>query len=134
MGTEPWVNASEVGQAKFCPHSLYLQKHGFKPNREASIVMRKGTQQHARSAQKAIVVEDKRCYIATALYGVDHPNTIALRQWRDTHLTPQWWGRLITNGYYGFSPLLTKCFGHTRTFRRVVKWLIKRITGIETNA
>jgi len=131
MENKPWVNASEIGQAKFCPHSLFLQKRGYKPNREASIAMRRGSRAHARKAADAQLAEDKRCYIATAIYGAEHPMTQMLRQWRDEQLTPYWWGRLITWSYYKLSPVLVKLAGDNHLARGCIDQAIRRLLGVK---
>lgn len=51
---------------------------------------------------------DKRCYIATAIYGQDSPKTNLLRQWRDKKLKVSWYGKIIIKVYYFISPYLVK--------------------------
>lgn len=49
---------------------------------------------------------DKRCYIATAIYGQDSPKTNLLREWRDKKLKVNWYGKIIVKIYYFISPYL----------------------------
>lgn len=47
---------------------------------------------------------DRRCFIATAIYGPDAPETNFLRAWRDRVLMPATAGRLFVRAYYATSP------------------------------
>lgn len=51
---------------------------------------------------------DKRCYIATAVFGMNAPETIFLRKWRDEYLKRHWYGRLFIKLYYKFSPFFIR--------------------------
>lgn len=67
-----------------------------------------GTFEHLRfevegRTQAAI---DRRCFIATAIYGVDAPETDFLRAWRDRVLMPSPVGRALVCIYYLVSPRL----------------------------
>ena len=129
---QPWVNASDIGKASFCPYSLYLKKQGYAPNREASALMEKGTQEHRRQASKATLAEARRCYVSTHVYGPEHHITWVLRQWRDNVLQETISGRLFVVLYYWISPIVIKIFGSSEVFvtvmrrvLRVVSWRIE---------
>lgn len=49
---------------------------------------------------------DRRCFIATAIYGPDAPETNFLRAWRDRALMPTRAGRFLVRAYYATSPRL----------------------------
>lgn len=116
---EPWVNASSVGEAEFCPQSFYLRSSGEKPNSQAKSQMQRGEMKHAAVSQ------DRRCYIATYAFGDDHTITSGLRDWRDSVLLHTWYGNLLIECYYKLSPCLIKVFGKNRLFNRMAKCLIK---------
>jgi len=62
------------------------------------------------------------CYIATAVYGsYNCPEVWTLRRYRDYRLAKTWYGRLFIRTYYTLSPLLVKCFGKTKWFKRLWK-------------
>lgn len=48
------------------------------------------------------------CFIATAVFGTDHPMTWELRQFRDTVLRPTWAGRQVIAAYYTISPPIAR--------------------------
>lgn len=55
---------------------------------------------------------DKRCYIATAVFGVSAPETLKLRKWRDDFLKNYYLGRQFINVYYKISPYLIRKSPH----------------------
>ncbi len=73
---------------------------------------------HAQVARDAVAYEhsrrrkgvsrDTRCYIATAVFGVDAPETEILRVWRDQVLMKSPAGRAFIAIYYAVSPLLVR--------------------------
>jgi len=69
-------------------------------------------------------VTDKRCFIATAVYGTDAWQTNALRRWRDTVLLPSASGRLLTRIYYRLSPCLAGWLVAHPMFSRPVRHLL----------
>lgn len=49
------------------------------------------------------------CYIATVCYGNEFsPEVLALKKYRDTILSKQWYGRLFIHAYYLLSPWIAK--------------------------
>ena len=67
---------------------------------------RQGTFEHLRfevegRTQAAI---DKRCFIASRVFGVDAPETVFLRAWRDAVLLRSTAGRAFVRAYYAVSP------------------------------
>lgn len=77
---------------------------------------------------------DRRCFIATAIYGPDAWQTNALRSWRDTCLLPHGLGRALTRTYYCVSPALVRlmhyCPWLARLIRRPLDGWVKRIKPI----
>lgn len=61
---------------------------------------------------------DKRCFIATAVFG-ESPQTVTLRRFRDHVLLPRPVGRYLIRVYYYWSPVLADFIGANE--RR--KWL-----------
>ncbi|UZE97250.1 CFI-box-CTERM domain-containing protein [Alkalimarinus alittae] len=98
-----WVSASKVGRAAFCPHYLELAQKGAKVSDKAKAARIKGDAGHDQLNKLA---EDKRCYVASHLYGVDDRRTQLLRGFRDQHLKNNLPGKVFINVYYRLSPLL----------------------------
>lgn len=98
-----WVSASKVGRAEFCPHYLELEQQRVKVSQKAIAARKVGEKKHDTINKRA---EDKRCYVASHLYGVDDERTVLLRCYRDTHLKYSLPGQLFIKVYYRLSPWL----------------------------
>ncbi len=61
------------------------------------------------------------CFIATAIYGVEAPETNALRAWRDRYLMPNLFGRAMVTAYYRISPSIVPILKRHIWIRRIVK-------------
>ncbi|MCW5323659.1 hypothetical protein D5039_21690 [Verminephrobacter aporrectodeae subsp. tuberculatae] len=64
---------------------------------------------------------DRRCFIATAIYGPDAPETNFLRAWRDRVLMPATAGRLFARAYYATSPSLVPLLCRSRRAAAAVR-------------
>ncbi len=85
---------------------------------------------HSSASGKSGTAKDN-CFIATAVYGQDAPETNALRAWRDRALTPSLLGRVFVKCYYELSPrvvpLLQRSARLTAVVRATLDWLVHRI-------
>lgn len=110
----PSVSATDIGNACYCPHSLELRLAGKPETSESKANKKRGTflhgvqNEHAYSRAKEISLStgDSRCYVATHLFGIDHPKTQRLRMFRDRILLQSFTGRLFVRSYYRLSPKL----------------------------
>ena len=99
----PWVSASDVGRAEYCPHYLEHKYKGSEVSASAKSARIMGEVAHDELNR---VANDSRCYVATYLYGIDDPRTQQLREFRDTYLYRAFLGRCFIRTYYFCSPLL----------------------------
>lgn len=131
MDNKPWVSASDAGKACYCPHSLELTLKGNKVSAEAEIKQLQGTAAHEVFAQRTL--EDKRCFIASHLYGIDHEKTQLLRNLRDSHINRYRLGRMAIAIYYRVSPWWVWLARHSglidRCSRSLVEWIIRTIVA-----
>ena len=68
---------------------------------------------------------DRRCFIATAVYGPeDHPYAKILQNFRDTHLLDNSTGRKFVQIYYYYSPSLADVIQHNRGLRVLVRYAL----------
>ena len=133
-GKKIWVSASEVGRAAFCPHYLELKNKGVKASRHAEVARARGDASHDELNRMA---QDKRCYIASHLYGIDDVRTEALRSYRDNALLRYRPGKVLVNIYYSLSPTLVTISSHSpaaeRCLRYMVNGIVKRVMGGNNN-
>ena len=122
-----WVNASEIGKAKYCAYAVYLEKQQIPETQQTIIAKQAGDKAHEKLNQRAQSTADKygkRCYIATCVYGENNPTVETLRRWRDNSLSQHWWGRIAITLYYWLSPNLVKLFGNNTLFHKLMRKLI----------
>jgi len=123
-----WVSASDVGRASYCPHYLELKNKGAKPSAEAIVARVKGEESHEQLNKDA---NDRRCYIASHLYGIDDPRTNLLRDFRDSCLLEYFLGRAFISIYYLISPTLVSVSRRITlldiVLRGIVDFLVRKI-------
>lgn len=98
------VRASDIGKAAYCPHAMCLAKRDSAGRPATSSLMARGTSMHEELTDRVVGASDRRCYIASYAFGIDHPTTVALRDWRDRALLPTRRGRFVVRMYYRLSP------------------------------
>lgn len=70
---------------------------------------------------------DKRCFIASHVYGGDAPETVFLRAWRDRVLAPSPVGRLLVRGYYALSPTALLLLSRSRRLSRLSRAVLNAL-------
>lgn len=119
-----WVSASDVGRASYCPHYLELKAQGASPSEQSVKARAKGEISHEELNRQA---EDRRCFIATHLYGIEDPRTRLLREYRDRELTQYTVGRLFIKAYYVLSPHLVTASRRIPAIDKTVRLIVDRI-------
>lgn len=108
------VPISELGEVGICERRVYLrQKYGARTSAQREKRLERGTSIHQAAYEQRRPdekVQDKRCFIATALYGEAAFETAHLRDWRDEVLMKSALGRRAVALYYRVSPrIAVKC-------------------------
>ena len=116
-----WVSASDAGRAAYCPQYLVHKHQGADPSKEAVWSRERGAAKHADLNRQ---VQERRCYIATYLYGSDDPRTDRLRTFRDEVLMSCAAGRIMTSIYYRISPSLVVAAGKSRMVSQFLAYLV----------
>lgn len=97
----PRVAVTDVVRITRCEQQTLLDgRFGETRDVETEQRRREGIRAHARFEHQ----NDRRCYVATAVFGPHAPETIRLRRWRDEVLAPRPWGRALIRAYYRVSP------------------------------
>ncbi len=122
---DPWISASDIGRAQYCPHYLEHKFNGESVSASAQKARIKGDLAHD---ELNIDAQDKRCYITSHLYGIDDPRTILLRNYRDNSLKNHFIGRLFITSYYSLSPYLVDASRRTPKLERLLRKLVTRVT------
>lgn len=113
------VTASQLAELGFCETKVLLcAKHGDRDTAASRSNRAAGTKEHARFHEQVVAhhnttvqgqdrsAVDRRCFIASAIYGVDDPRTEQLRRYRDESLVQTVWGRGLVATYYVASPAI----------------------------
>lgn len=101
------ISATELVSIVKCEKQSILNKERKFENDAYTEARRiEGIKAHAAFEKQNI--QDKRCYIATAIYGQSAYETKVLRIWRDNYLQHTQTGKIIIKIYYKMSPLLLR--------------------------
>ena len=123
-----YVSISEVVAIVYCERQTVLdKKYGRKRSRQVEQHASDGSARHKSFERAGRAQQDRRCFVATAIYGADAPQTDLLRQWRDARLAPHAIGRAIIAVYYVLSPAFVKSCATRPTFTRGVRWLLDQL-------
>jgi hypothetical protein len=138
------IRATDLAKLGYCEQRLVLEKQlGERLTSEQLAGIRRGNVAHDRFLRQGLALNPsvgtskaKRwCFIATAVFGPDAPETNRLREFLDNVLRPTYVGRLAIRGYYRLSPAIA-CFVQRRTWalrpvRKVLSALIACLDGFE---
>ena len=107
MGKPHYHSISDIVATVYCERQAVLDRQfGQARTPEVAQKAAHGTAEHRRFEMegKRQQASDRRCFIASAVYGVEAPQTNALRDWRDRMLMPSRLGRVLVRCYYAWSP------------------------------
>lgn len=99
------VSATELAKMGKCERQVYLDYHHGEDTSLTATYIKRGNHEHEQF-NRQLSVKDKRCFIATAVFGTDAIETNILRQFRDKYLIPYSIGRIFTSLYYSTSPYI----------------------------
>lgn len=120
-----WISASDVGRSEFCPNSVALKYASAKPSQRALAAQDRGNLKHEQFNRQ--INTDKRCYVASYLYGVEDPRTETLRQFRDNTLQCSPGGRILIAFYYWLSPVVIKLSKRASWIDRLLRRIVDRL-------
>jgi hypothetical protein len=125
------VSATELAKLAVCEQQLVFDKQrGRRLSKEQKEAIALGQQEHAEHHQQVQYMkqlQDKRCFIATTVFGPDAVQTRQLRDFRDAVLMRSTPGRCLIHGYYRYSPAIARWLQH----KPLLKFLLRQfLTGI----
>ncbi len=105
-----YASVSNVAKLANCEHQLLFdERYGSKRSQYVEKRRNQGIRAHKQfENQLKATNSDKRCFIATACFGVDAEETRLLRRFRDKFLLPFSIGKFLVSLYYGYSPKVAK--------------------------
>ncbi|OJW42451.1 MAG: hypothetical protein BGO50_01580 [Rhodanobacter sp. 67-28] len=110
-----YLAATKLAELGYCETRMVLARRiGPRATQEQRKARRAGQAEHerfdrqVRSAHNYASTQDRRCFIATAVYGADDQRTQQLRDWRDAVLSHSVPGRLVIRTYYALSPWIAR--------------------------
>lgn len=125
-----WISASDVGLYARNPKLLEDKYNGVEVSEQRKVALEKGAQKHEAFNETLINgQQDKRCFIASHLYGVDDPRTNQLRAFRDRVLMPNRFGAFLVSVYYATSPFLVSLCRKNKFLDGIARWIVDRFVS-----
>ena len=132
---KPIIRVTDLSDMTVCEQRiLFDRRYGKRRTRYQRGLQREGIHQHRlhENTLRAAGM-DRRCFIATAVFGPEAPQTMALRAWRDRALIPSRPGRILVRAYYHLSPSLARRLKRdgraSRLIAAVLFWFIKKVVA-----
>lgn len=122
--TERAVSATQLAEMGSCEKRMVL---AHRLGERTTLAQRqgrvRGNEAHLRYLAQGLEAKDRRCFIASCVFGPDALETQQLRGYRDAVLLPRWWGRCLVAVYYRTAPSvcrLLECWPAGLPLARVV--------------
>jgi len=127
-----YLAVHEIVNTVFCEQqAVFIWQYGKKTTAQQQRRLERGIIEHKRFEAAGRTLQkqetDRRCFIASYVFGGNAPETSFLRQWRDNQLLLYWFGPSLVRLYYLLSPTLVKCFSFIPYSRPVLAFIIKRL-------
>ncbi len=127
--------ATSIAMLGYCEAKLVLQRrYGDMSTPQQDLARERGVEEHEvfhhvvsahhNTAPPPASGTDKRCFIASAVYGADDPRTWRLRAWRDERLAPTRLGRIAIALYYRKAPALVRLCARRPALARIARVLL----------
>jgi len=135
-----YLPATKLAAMGHCETKILLErKYGERTTTYQEKARVEGRVEHARFDQvvkaahnnrpvpPAPIARDRRCFIASAVYGESDLRTEELRQFRDEVLARVVMGRMFIATYYATSPWVARCINRYEWLKPVVGWILDRV-------
>lgn len=126
--TPKHLTVTEIVSAVYCEQKMICDiERGRSETREVRAKREDGISRHKRFEAEGRRTQDRRCFIATAVYGPDAFETDFLRGWRDSVLLPTRSGRIFVRIYYLVSPRLVPMLERHTRLASAVRTVLDRL-------
>jgi len=128
MSKKDYLSATTIAQCSYCENQLVLEKkYGSQKTDLGERRQHQGDEEHLRhhlAAVKHGTSKDGRCFIASEVYGPLAPETEILRNFRDTSLSRNIFGRVFIAIYYDVSPVIVSIIKNMHLLRAPMKLIL----------
>lgn len=130
------IPVTEFAKMGYCETLFVLNKKHKNPEKayRDQAAINRGNKEHdafdARVKKQHVPFKeatDKRCFIASCVYGQEHPKTEQLRQFRDAQLRPSAIGRALVKLYYRVSPSVLPLLENHPVLKRMSAHILNAI-------
>lgn len=122
---------TDIISSTYCEQKMIFDRtRGRVTTREVRAKQEEGVKQHHRFEQRGRSGLDRRCFIATAVYGPEAPETNFLRGWRDQALMPSTLGRAFIQLYYQTSPALVPLLERHARLAQAMRFALGCVTRL----
>ncbi len=111
------ISVTSLAKLGKCERQAYLDYFYGDDHCAVRAAAQRGNSAHEEFARR-LAGQDRRCFIASALFGAAAWQTEALRRWRDEWLLRFYLGRYLVKWYYRFSPRFLPLLAKRRWLRR----------------
>lgn len=126
------VSATQLAEMSFCEKRMLLvHLHGEAASAGQREAMKRGNAAHRRFYVEggAAQISDRRCFVATCLFGEMAPQTRSLRAYRDAVLLAAPWGRGLVRVYYLAGPRMCALLERWPMLQRPLRSFLTRLAG-----
>jgi hypothetical protein len=130
------LSITEIVSVVYCEQKMIFDiERGRSETREVRAKREDGISRHKRfeiegRRSQGRRTKDRRCFIATAVYGPDAFETDFLRGWRDRVLLPTRLGRIFVRLYYLVSPRLVPMLERHTRLASAVRTVLDRLVRL----
>lgn len=130
MAERPFpVAAGDLGNFEYCEQkAVFDRRFGNRRTAHAAQRSEDGVAAHRRFENEP-QAGDRRCFVATCVYGADAPETELLRRYRDNSMMRGAWGRAMVRVYYAASPWLVRAIRPFPAVMRIARRILDRIVA-----
>ncbi|WP_245951532.1 CFI-box-CTERM domain-containing protein [Paracidovorax anthurii] len=121
------MTATELAAMGYCEKKVQLAHlYGQRTTPEQRKAMARGRQAHQRYFEQGVAsASDRRCFVATFVFGPEAVETQVLRTYRDRVLLHRRWGRWVVAVYYWVGPAGCWILGRSPALARGVRLLLR---------
>lgn len=132
---QDYLPATALASLAFCEVKVLNEvRYGKLTTTRQAKAAEAGIEEHDRFHQEVSALhnqprpaQDRRCFIATAVWGGDDPRTQQLRDWRDRVLLAKRFGRAAARAYYAISPWMVRLVERWPGLRGPVARILDRV-------